>query len=353
MKKRILIVMGLTTLIAACGGGGGGGGGMTSTPSLDTPPDDTSSPPEASICPQNYVLVDANSDFGITADFCVMKYEARAIEKSTQSLQAYGCDGSCATKNWALNDPTSPYDATTNDLLFSPASVESGRPWRAIDIETAKAACTSLGNKYALMTNAEWMTLARSIEKTAANWDSGTLGSGAINEGYTKNPALNHADGPAVSSMASCIYGKEDNTCGASGDRQNLRTHVVNGTRNEIIWDLAGNVWEFVDWTIANPLLKASYNGSSGWVEFNQLNTNIDPTNEMNPSTWMPFHSTLGSANGLGRYRRSGNTQNIAYRGGRWDSGSSSPNNGGIYSLYMDNSTVAGYSVGFRCSYHP
>lgn len=351
MTNKIFTAVSLVILMSACSGGGGGGSSVVA-PRLDTPPE-TSIPPETSTCPQNYVLVNANSDFGITSDFCVMKYEARAMEKATQSLHAYGCDGVCATKNWALSDPASPYDATTNDLLFVPASVENGRPWRSIDVDTAKAACASLGNKYALITNAEWMTLAHSIEKTAANWDGGIVGNGSLGVGYTRNPSFNHADGPAVSSSAFCAYGNEDGTCGASGQPQNLRTHVVNGTRNEIIWDLAGNVWEFVDWTISAPLLKASYNGSNGWVEFNQLNTNIDPTSEMNPNTWMPFHSTLGSSNGLGRYRRSGNTQNIAYRGGRWDSGSASPNNGGIYSLYMDNSTVGSYSVGFRCAYHP
>lgn len=46
-----------------------------------------------------------------------------------------------------------------------------------VDITQAAAidACKSMGEGYHLITNNEWMTIARNIEATSQNWSSGTV----------------------------------------------------------------------------------------------------------------------------------------------------------------------------------
>lgn len=51
----------------------------------------------------------------------------------------------------------------------------------------AIAACNAIGPGYHLITNNEWMTLARNIESVAHNWSSGVVGDGSFHVGvYAK-----------------------------------------------------------------------------------------------------------------------------------------------------------------------
>jgi hypothetical protein len=70
----------------------------------------------------------------------------------------------------------------------------------------AKTACAALGGQYHLITNAEWMTIARSIEATATNWSTGTINSGAINRGHT--------DGTPANTLAAST---DDDACNGTG----------------------------------------------------------------------------------------------------------------------------------------
>lgn len=49
-------------------------------------------------------------------------------------------------------------------------------PIADINQAEAIAACQSMGSGYHLITNNEWMTIARSIEANPTNWSSGTIG---------------------------------------------------------------------------------------------------------------------------------------------------------------------------------
>lgn len=48
-------------------------------------------------------------------------------------------------------------------------------PIAVINQTEAIAACQSMGSGYHLITNDEWMTIARSIEVNPVNWNSGTI----------------------------------------------------------------------------------------------------------------------------------------------------------------------------------
>lgn len=88
-----------------------------------------------------------------------MKYEARAMKNDTSTLDVDGCfEPGCTTANWA-----SLYHPVNNTSGYRPVSVESGQPWRRIDQAQARTACSNLGTGYALISNEEWMTIARSV----------------------------------------------------------------------------------------------------------------------------------------------------------------------------------------------
>lgn len=113
-------------------------------------------------CPNNYVLVPGDATLG-TSDFCVMTFEAKAWadlnengEVDENEVDENGCGGSCTVGNWA-SIPT-----------YKPVSQADQKPWRNISQEQAKLACNALNvpgrTNFALISNPEWMTIARNIE---------------------------------------------------------------------------------------------------------------------------------------------------------------------------------------------
>ncbi len=112
------------------------------------------------------------------------------------------------------------------------------------------------------MTNDEWMTVARNAESVAANWSGGSVGSGGMFRGNnglefdslgcdgagTDHVAAASADNAALSSSRS-----------SCADKRQLKL-----TNGEIVWDLAGNVWEHVNG--ANTLDGTGYGTMAGQV---------------------------------------------------------------------------------------
>ena len=63
-----------------------------------------------------------------------------------------------------------------------------GLPWVMISRDHAIMACKDMGDKYDLISNDEWQSLARNIESVSANWDQGFVGSaGGLNQGHSDN----------------------------------------------------------------------------------------------------------------------------------------------------------------------
>ena len=180
------------------------------------------------VCPDsNWVLVPGNAQLGVNS-FCVMKFHAK-------------------------NDGSG--NATTGAM---------GTPWFNIDQPTAKTKCTDLGAGYDLISNPEWMTIARNIEAQGANWTGGSRGAGKLISGFTNssnedNPPLavfdetNPWDGTGVDPRyASGITHSVLELNTMENVYRQKRTFLL--SNGQIIWDMTGNIKTWVDWTLGGSL---------------------------------------------------------------------------------------------------
>jgi len=279
---------------------------------------------------------------GASDDFCVMQFEAKAWDDASGNgdgevdageIDSDGCnEASCSTGNWGL----------ANNL---PASIDVGKPWRRIAQTSAKAECESLGAGYDLISNPEWMTIARNIEAQAANWSGGSVGSGCLFRGNNLT-----AD--------ACGYNAASDPESGSGRDTKAKLTLSNG---EEIWDFSGNVWEWVDWTLGGTLAQVipankAYVLSDGgprpaWREFNTLDTKISNGNEMETITWQPLDSSLTSTNGIGQYYAGESySGGAAIRSGSYGGDLLT----GVFTLRLSyNKEWTQSSIGFRCVYRP
>jgi len=287
-------------------------------------------------CPTGYIAVPANTTFGTTG-FCVMKYEAKQ-------------------------------DANKN-----PTSTATGGPWVSVDWYEAAQACKRAGAH--LITNAEWMSIARDIEATTINDldDDAALQLATSHSDNAPASALATTAGadPTVSgctltstmenasnaySAASCEIrgtgagGSTDNDKGYYGtgqawsatgysagaaNKSQLRTAVL--SNGQVIWDFAGNVWEWNDWQCGTGV----WYSVAGWIDWTNANLTDYEKYAAGPS------GSLTSANGAGQYYACTTIGNAAIRGGAWNNGAAA----GPFTLNLGNapSDVAAY-IGFRCA---
>ena len=249
-----------------------------------------------------------------------------------------------------------------------------------MSLAEAKNYCRALGEGMHLVTDAEWMSIAEQIAGLPINDVDGAeglqLGNGnnANLQIYANTANADNANiEPNVDSCdlyksladaenafsATCqLQGTNGNTndFGYSGTNANfavaydpeysgrasLRTQVL--PNGQIIWDIAGNVAEWVD-EIANaddgPI---SSTPASGWLEY----PNIVKYNNM--SFVRPSGYNWTSANGIGQvytdYDAGAALRGFA-RGGSWQDGAKA----GVFALDLSHSpNEAGDSIGFRCA---
>ena len=204
---------------------------------------------------------------------------------------------------------------------------------------------------FALTSNPEWMTMARNIEGVGLNWTNGVVVSGCLKIGNTGGAA------PCLGGASSYDGPNPDSGIG----RLDLGTAKLEFSNGQQVWDLAGNVSEWVDWDITSTLLtitpanKAYVSGDGAPValerEFLNLDTNISSTDEMPTDSWQPQNIALLGTDGTGRYFAGTNAAGgAARRGGDFSDLQLS----GIYSLKTnEDSTYADANTGFRCVYRP
>jgi len=254
------------------------------------------------MCPcLGYILIPGNAEIG-TSDFYVMKYEAKNINSK-------------------------------------PVSQEAVKPWVDIYFNVAKDACVSLGSGYHLLTTAERITIARSIESTPASWTGEDVGSGMVKRG---NVGIND-DGSYDG--ANPEYGTGRNT--------KAELTLSNG---ETIWDFSGNVEEWVD-GVCTP-----GTGNGFWYtqrsEWSNENLSDFERLEAGPSSSIDY-GLLPSDKGVGTYFGClyDNSINVTpaftathYRfalGGHYLSRS----NAGIFHMVYDWDTRTKHGgLGFRCA---
>jgi hypothetical protein len=263
-------------------------------------------PNPSSGCPTGYILVPGDPAYS-TTDFCVMKYEAKFGDKGAESRSA-------------------------------------GLPARGgVSQNGARASCRNLGPGYALINNAEWMTLAANVANVASNWGSGAVGSGALNRGHSDNAPANPL---AASTDTDACSGTGQATCSATWADQR-RTHKL--SNNDVIWDLAGNVWEWVDYYIYEDKPTPT---TAAWTEYTGVTgsttmakTSLVPST--NQKSWW-VNTWNGATHGIGQYYAGTNSSGGALmRGGDWAQGS----NAGVFAASLNG--AAGLTVGFRCVFRP
>jgi type II secretory pathway pseudopilin PulG len=246
-------------------------------------------------CPSGFITVPGNSLFG-TEDFCVMKYEAKD-------------DG----------------DHMISQASGSPSIwwTQTGATTYAQEVEN----CTGCH----LITENEWLTIAHNALNVASNWSSGQVGTGYI---YSGN---NHASRTAASTNDNDgYYGVDEATYPT--DRRTLT--LSNG---QVIWDLAGNAWEWTSGTITG-----NQPGDTNWV-FREYNSIADPKDldYAFPSYGTPAATNWTSANGIGKLYTNSSISTIrgCSRGGWWND---SPAEAGIFSLSLYHAPSDGPAIGFR-----
>ena len=247
-------------------------------------------------CPYGFIVVPGSSTYG-TSDFCVMKYEAKQVGSST-----------------------------------TPISQASGLPWVSISQTAAIAnssnviGCTGCH----LITETEWLTIAQNVLNNPINWSSGTVGTGYIYSGHNDNAPSGTID--ASTNDSDGYYGTGNSS--SSGANQKRTLALSNG---EIIWDLAGNAYEWTQGTaIGNqPGVLA---GGYAWRNYTEMTTHGTLSPDPFPATTgITGASSWTGTNGIGFVNSSADDASslVVIRGGNWSAG----NIAGVFMMLFTNTT--------------
>jgi hypothetical protein len=179
------------------------------------------------------------------------------------------------------------------------------------------------------------MTIARQAEFNPFNWLGGTVGSACLFRGN---------NGTSGGDNCGYLNGAGQPDFGSVGVR-NYRAKITLGDGQEI-WDFAGNVAEWVDWTLGGSL-------DAGPISCGAADTDIAAVScgALSIADYKPSSAAYGnSANGIGTYAGGGGTAGVGatIRGGAYIGGVKS----GIYRLTHSSFPASVTStVGFRCVY--
>jgi len=297
----------------------------------------TSSGTSSLSCPTGYIPVPGSSSYG-TSDFCVMKYEAKNV-------------GGIAN------------------------STASGNPWVSLTWQQAKSNCEALGTDYHLITDNEWLTIAKNAENIATNWNSSVVGTGFMYLGHNDNNPANSL--AADTNDSNGYYGTNDGVSSPGDNSYNNfpsndarayqgQRRTLTLSNGEVIWDLAGNVWEWVNNSM--PIASRYHGGDQAWMSYSS-DDGTGKIASLVPALMTPS-SGWNANNGMGRYY-DGTSLAGAYnsiseapdsctgycsptavflRGGYWGGGADA----GAFALLLHHGpSLSDTGAGFRCSSAP
>jgi len=305
----------------------------------------------------SWVSSKGSEELGTEKGFYVMQYEAKPYDADADFLVEGGSTG---TDYWGYEG-------------VEPRSWAEGEPWINSsynadgDQTNMKEACQLLDEKtpnydIGVMTNAQFMTLAREAETNKANWQNEEVGglkedNKGIYSGNTNistNTDCNPAEGPVNAT------GQNANSCERDGSQ--LRSMELDSGNH--IWDLSGNVWETVK--VGDKETVDAYScEASNDLEFHNFSGSATGTTEacdfIDPYTG--YNSTedvesgvyqLGSAEGFNSSHGIGSIQSMSgsadavlRRGGSWDLGELA---GIMASSTVHEPWAVDSNTGFRCS---
>ncbi len=233
---------------------------------------------EGSLCPSGMVFVSSP-----TGGFCMDKYENSA---------GVGCNNvDPANQNETFKNIENPD--------CRPVSEAGKLPWRNISQNQAAVACAKAGKR--LPTNDEWVRAALGTPDKLTGWKDSDC---QVKNNWEAQPGAS---------------GSGKNCVSASG-----------------VYDMIGNVWEWVDGVVSDGMIDGRELPSEGYVkgfDSNGFPTETDPEigdeNYYHDYVWLKKTGSRGIA-----------------RGGYWGNGSEA----GQYSMYVvTEPSYAGVGVGFRC----
>ena len=230
-------------------------------------------------------------------------------------------------------------------------SVATGTPWVSIYQDVAKAECEKIGAH--LITNAEWMAIARDIEAQDENW----VGTGTARVLKMGNVGSNTNDSTAWYALGSADF--EGNTkTGTNRDSDSPARLVL--SNGQSIWDFSGNVWEWVDdkfdcgveecpASLMPQPATASYReftAITSWGKYSR--TEIAPSGSYNSTQGTgQIYTTNNFAYSSEPPAGYNSTIHAFVRGGDWGNGA----NAGVFALALSHSpSGSDPSFGFRCA---
>lgn len=299
------------------------------------------------VCPNGYVLVPGNPLYK-TSDLCVMKYDAKCSNPNPKCVttegvyknNAQGC--ACQGNYQVVSKPDGA------PITFIPEDDNSQI--------SAKEYCKNLAEH--LMNNNEWMTIARNVEQVKDNWCNKNGTSCGYAPG-TPSKILTNGHNDSNPSMALSAASDDQPCFGTTSDKTNIcggkssQKRTLTLSNGQVIWDFAGNVWQWVDATVARkdePRTIIPGLGNSGWT-WGEFQT-VPYSNDFDPS-----NPSWNSQEGVGRiyhYNSIGDSDTTLYtfiRGGNWRHGYDS----GAFTVHMQPvpKKTGIDDIGFRCVTSP
>lgn len=282
--------------------------------------------------PDGWIRVPGNSILG-TSDFWVMQYEAKYdTDGNGVGNDAATCTFSQASDTWDWG--RAGIDCPTTWTGNSVVSSAEGSVIANITPDEADSACEAGGSH--VITNAEWMTIARNIEQQPQNWTGGSVGSGCIFMGQSSNYI--------------CGYSEEGSKVGKGVNRDpKVKLRLSNSLE---IWDFAGNASERVKKDISTNAVYGGpkVNDDNRWLS-NINFTSLTSYGQLGYDGVRPSDPSWDDTKGVGKMGMffDGSTGGgmCMYRGG-----ASVGETAGVYSMnlgYPCSSPVMDSHVGFRC----
>ena len=271
-------------------------------------------------CSNWFILVPWNPLFN-TKDFCVSQYHMTYIDADIP--------------NSVEKEGINIYNVVSYEANKSIVSMPWKYPITNITQQEAIDACKSLGSGYHLITNNQWMTIARNIEayhdsKTIYNWISGDQNLWCDSTWGNNEPRKKGTR---------TWYG-DDEIC------NNRRMHQL--SNGNIIWDFSGNVWSHVN--KANNISWIWHNVWHTSIRWSSHPTDWDENGIYNIEDMMLYGSAqwYGVEHGMGSvWYAQWRNNNVLLRG--WSAGTQKY--AWIFSIFLNfTSDSRSEHVGFRCA---